>query len=275
MRTALLQFCVILLVGLTFLAAQAAHAQATDPRRPAAIQTKEVPLVPETIFRQLAQYQNVRGAGFADWAPDGRGILIRTRFADSIQLHRVYRRGGRREQITFFDEPVRGRFVPKDNSGSLLVTLSRGGNENYQIYRVDRTKFTTTLLTDGKSRNGLGPVSEDGTRMIVSNNRRNGRDIDLYVADARRPDEQRMIFKTSGERWFAADWSRDEKTLLVGRYVSINESYMALLDLDSGKRTDLPLRGKGPSAVGGLEFSPAANSPNWLGWTWPARNSPG
>ena len=260
MQSASLQSRIILLVGLTFLAPQVATAQQADPRRPAAIQTKEVPLVPESIFRQLARYQNVRGAGFADWAPDGRGILIRTRFADSIQLHRVYQRGGRREQITFFDEPVRGRFVPEDQSGSLLVTLSRGGNENYQIYRVDRSKFTTTLLTDGKSRNSLGPVSDDGRRMIVSNNRRNGRDIDLYVADARTPNRQKLIFKTSGQRWFAADWSRDEKTLLIGRYVSINESYMALLDLKTGQRTDLPLRGEKPAAIGGLEFSPDAKS---------------
>jgi dipeptidyl aminopeptidase/acylaminoacyl peptidase len=258
MRTSPLFVCVILLIGLN--ASPFVAAQETDPRRPAAIQTKEVPLVPEAIFRQLAQYQNVRGAGFADWAPDGRGILIRTRFADSIQLHRVYDPGGRREQITFFDEPVRGRFVPKDNSGSLLVTLSQGGNENYQIYRVDRTKFTTTLLTDGKSRNGLGPVSEDGRRMIVSNNRRNGRDIDLYVADAQAPNQQKMIFETSGQRWFAADWSRDETKLLIGRYVSINESYMALLDLKTGKRTDLPLPGEKKAAVGGLEFSPDAKS---------------
>ncbi|MCH8922257.1 MAG: aminotransferase class III-fold pyridoxal phosphate-dependent enzyme, partial [Planctomycetes bacterium] len=51
--------------------------------------------------------------------------------------------------------------------------------------------------------------------MIVSNNRRNGRDIDLYVADARRPDEQRMIFKTSGERWFAIEHAGVEPDIMV------------------------------------------------------------
>lgn len=75
----------------------------TDPRRPAAIATEEVPVVPEVIFERLNQYSNVRGAGFRGWAPDGSGILVSTRFANSSQLHRVYEPGGRREQITFFE----------------------------------------------------------------------------------------------------------------------------------------------------------------------------
>ena len=50
----------------------------------------------------------MRSAHFFGWAPDGRGMLIGTRFGNSPQLHRVYKPGGRREQITFFEEPRRG-----------------------------------------------------------------------------------------------------------------------------------------------------------------------
>ena len=50
-----------------------------DARKPAAIETQEVPVVPAEIFSKLAQYQSIRGASFRGWAPDGTGILINTR----------------------------------------------------------------------------------------------------------------------------------------------------------------------------------------------------
>ena len=75
-----------------------------DPFRPPAIVTQDVPVVPTDVIERLRQFQNVRGALFLGWAPDGTGMLIGTRFADTNQLHRVYTPGGRREQITFFNE---------------------------------------------------------------------------------------------------------------------------------------------------------------------------
>jgi dipeptidyl aminopeptidase/acylaminoacyl peptidase len=229
-----------------------------DANRPAAIKTTNVPPIPTTILNELAKYKHVRAAGFADWAPDGRGILIRTRFANSVQLHRVYEPGGRRQQVTFFEEPVGGRFVPGDTNGSLLVTTSSGGNENYQVYRLDRRRFNTRRLTDGKSRNLLGPVLEDGSKMLLTSNARNGRDMDLYIADCQTPGKQKLVFEANGQRWYAGDWSRDGSKVLMGRYVSINESYMAVLDLKTGKKTDYPLPGEGKAAIGDIDFSPDA-----------------
>ena len=91
------------------LAAVPALAEDADPRRPSAISTTGVPVVPAELVERLAQYQNVREASVQGWAPDGSGMLIRTRFGNSAQLHRVYEPGGRREQVTFFEEPTSGR----------------------------------------------------------------------------------------------------------------------------------------------------------------------
>lgn len=231
-----------------------------DPRRPAAIATEEVPVVPGEIFERLNQYNNIRGADMQGWAPDGNGLLISTRFANSSQLHRVYTPGGRREQVTFFEEPVRGGFIPKAEDGSLLLSMSVGGNENYQVYLLDRSSFTTKLLTDGKSRNSLGAIRDDGKQMVISSNKRNGRDTDLYIADPRKPDSMELIFETTGEFWYAADWSHDAKTLLLGRYVSINESYFALLDVATRERTDLTLPDGKVAAIGNLRFAPDGRS---------------
>jgi len=227
-----------------------------DVAKPAAIQTEDVPAIPTEFAARLTQYQNTRSAGFAGWSPDGRGILITTRFGNSVQLHRVYEPGGRREQITFFDEPAGGRFLPKAKDGAIVVSMSRGGSENDQLYLLDRTEFKTTLLTDGKSKNDLEALRPDGAQLIFASNRRNGRDTDLIIADPRHPGSDRVLLQTDSEFWTVGDWSKDGKSVLLARYVSINEGYPAIIDAQTGKKRDLALPGSEKAAIGAFKFTP-------------------
>ncbi|MBX7167887.1 MAG: alpha/beta fold hydrolase [Pirellulales bacterium] len=226
-----------------------------DPRRPAAVQTEGVPVVPVEVFERLRQYQNVRTATFAGWAPDGRGVLVATRFGNATQLHRVYDPGGRREQITFFDEPTGGQFVPQATDGAMLAVHSQGGDENDQVYLIEPAAGRSTLLTDGHSRNLLGPVRDDGTQMIVHSNRRNGRDTDLYVCASRQPGPGELLLQVDGQFWQAADWSRDGGRVLLKRYVSINEAYPAEIAVDTRKLRNLPLPDIARAAVGDLRYA--------------------
>ena len=246
---------VSLAMWLTLRGASAADAT-TDPRKPPAIETQEVPAVPEELVQRLEQYQNTRAAGFAGWDPAGKGILIRTRFGNSVQVHRVYVPEGRREQVTFFEEPVSDAgFIRGDMNGGILLAMSKGGNEDNQIYYLDRKNFQTTLLTDGKSRNGIHAIKEDGSQMVVGSNQRNGRDTDLYLADPRKAGSMEMLLQVDREFWSAVDWSPDNSTLLLSRFVSANESYPHLLDLTSRKRTELPRPTKEIAAFGPMAFT--------------------
>jgi dipeptidyl aminopeptidase/acylaminoacyl peptidase len=231
-----LAFAVLLLPA----ARPAVLAAEDDPLRPPAVETENVPPVPPALVDRLRQYQNVRSAGFRGWSPDGRGILVQTRFGNTSQLHRVYEPGGRREQITFFDEPVNGMFLPKQPDGAVLVSMARGGDENDQFYLLDPANGRAELLTDGESRNLLGAVLYDGSRVVIASNGRNGRDTDLYIVDPRQPGSMKMILETDGEYWTVADWSRDRFTLLINRYISINETYPALLDIVTGEKRMIP-----------------------------------
>jgi dipeptidyl aminopeptidase/acylaminoacyl peptidase len=243
-----------LVVLLALLVAPLAAA-ADDPLKPPAIVTEDVPTIPPEFAQRLAQYQNTRAAGFAGWDPAGKGMLVRTRFGNSLQLHRVYEPGGRREQITFFNEPVDGQFIPKATDEAMLLTMSVGGSENDQIYFFDRAGFQTKLLTDGKSRNRIDAVCDDGGQVVIASNQRNGRDTDLYLADPRQPGSMKMLMEVSGEFWSATDWSPDGRKLLLVRYVSANEAYPAILDLTTNQRPDLPLPTKGKAAIGALAFA--------------------
>lgn len=237
-----------------------AFAADADPRKPAAIQTQDVPVVSAEIVAKLSQYQNTRAAAFRGWAPDGNGMLIATRFGNAAQLHLVTQPGGRREQLTFFDEPVAGRFLPHVSDGALLLSVDRGGNENAQLWLLDRKNFQTKLLSDGKSRNLVQAWNRDGSAVIVASNRRNGKDMDLYRVNPRKPDSFELLMAVNGQTWQADDWSNDGKRLVLRHYVSINESYAGLFDVEKQQLTELPLPTSDNVAIGQLAFSPDGRS---------------
>src|SRR5580704_2134163 len=239
---------------------RAAHAEEVDVLKPPAITTRSVPIVPVEIEDRLRQYQNTRAAAFHGWLPDGNGLLIATRFGNTAQLHRVYEPGGRRDQITFFDEPVSGRFIPKAADGALLLSMSQGGSERDQIFLFEAKGGRTKLLTDGRSRNILQSVTRDGSKIAFASNARNGRDTDIYVLEPRVDGSPELILKGDGEFWEAHDFSADGNKLLVNRYVSINESYPGILDVTTGKKQMFNAPGKSTASYELLRFSPDSKS---------------
>jgi len=227
------------------------------PFRPTAVATDGVPPIPPHLIDQLRTYQSVRSASFAGFALDGTGILVSTRFGNSNQLHRVYEPGGRREQVTFFDEPVDGRFLPGQPAESLLLSIGTGGNEAYQIYRQEHG--ASTLLTDGRSRHLLGPVAEDGSFFIMTGNPRSPESMDVLLGRPDAPGEHETLLQVETESWFPTKLSPDGSKLLMIRYVSINESYPAVLEIASKRLTPIaPPAGAMAAKIsyGSLVFSP-------------------
>jgi len=232
-------------------------AQTLDPDRfrPPAIETRSVPSIPADLPERLRQYQSVRNAAFRGWYPDGQGMLIVTRFGDTNQLHRVFQPGGRREQLTFQTEPVNGRPVPGTHDGALILTVSQGGNENDQVLHSNPSTGQIRMLTDGTSRNLLGPIHRELRSAVIHSNRRNGRDTDLLLASLDADTPLQPLLEVQNEHWNALDWSPDGQRLLLQKYVSINESLSAILEIPSRRLIPLPLRGEAPSASAAMRFS--------------------
>ena len=80
------------------------------------------------------------------------------------------------------------------------------------------------MFTDGKSRNTGGDFSHSGKWLAYQSTRRNGKDNDIWVVDPADPKTERKVLEVSGGGWGVSDWSPDDKTLLVGEYLSANES---------------------------------------------------
>jgi len=196
--------------------------------------------IPTSVSERLDQYQNIRSAGFADWDASGKGLYMTTRFADVAQIHHVSKAGAYREQVTFSKEPVTSvSTCPNPVKDGFLYSRDMGGNEQYQIYYFDRSNGTSTLLTDGKSRNTGYRWNKKGDKVAFVSTKRTGRDVDFYIAPLNNPADAKMILENKGGGWAIADWSQDESRMIVANYTSINEVKAYLLDVASGKLEEI------------------------------------
>ncbi|HEU4414741.1 MAG TPA: prolyl oligopeptidase family serine peptidase [Candidatus Angelobacter sp.] len=236
-------------------------AQSAPPAQPSVIKpgdnlvVENIPEIPAAIAEKANQYGEFRAAGFQDWDPVKREMLIGTRFADVPEIHLVKMPGGERTQLTFFpDRTGGGHFGPKGD----YFTFSKdiGGGEWFQFYRYDLASGSVTLLTDGQSRNTGRSFAHHDNRFAYSSTRRTKQDTDIWIMDPTDPKSDRMLLQLEGGGWDVADWSPDNKKLLVLQEVSANQTYLWLADVATGeKRLLTPKAGSEEIAYSGGPFS--------------------
>jgi hypothetical protein len=197
------------------------------------------PKIPAALVETAGRYGSYRSAILADWHPTKREMLVATRFGDTPQLHLVKMPGGARQQLTFYPDSVTtARFHP--NGGDYILFMKDiGGGEWFQLYRYDVATGDVTLLTDGKSRNLLGPWSSSNNQVAYVSTRRTGQDTDLWVMNPADPKSDHLLTQLKGGGWQPEDWAPDDKHILLLEEVSINESYLWLVDTATGEKTEL------------------------------------
>jgi dipeptidyl aminopeptidase/acylaminoacyl peptidase len=217
---------------------------------PDSLTVEGAPPIPAALAEAVRPFTEFRGATFLSWAPAKRELVVATRFADTVQLHRVVAPLGARTQLTFFADRVTSaaypRVAPKGAPPFLVFSKDTGGNEFFQNYRLDLDGHAPpTLLTDGKSRNSLGVFANRGERLAYTSTRRNGADTDIYVVDPRDPKSDSLVAEVKGGGWSVLDWSPDDARLLLRETISVNESFLWSLDLATGQRAPLTPRPEG------------------------------
>jgi len=60
--------------------------------------------------------------------------------------------------------------------------------------------------------------------------------MDVYVIDPLDPTSNRMLAQLDGEDWAVFDWSPDDRKVILSDYKSLNETYLWVLDLDTGRK---------------------------------------
>ena len=196
-----------------------------------------IPKIPASLAEAAGRYGDFRTASLVDWDPLHRKMLISTRFADTSQLHLVDRPGGARRQLTFFADAVAGGHFQPRGGEYLVFAKDVGGGEWYQLYRYDLASGAVTLLTDGKSRNLFGSWSSSGNQIAYVSTRRTGQGTDVWVMNPKDPKSDHMLVELQGGGWSPEDWSPDDKSILLLEELSINESYIWLVNTATGEKT--------------------------------------
>jgi dipeptidyl aminopeptidase/acylaminoacyl peptidase len=244
----LLPLTLALLFGIQLGLAPITYAQSITPNENLVVEG--VPAIPAEVGKAVERYTQFRSAGLASWHPTKREMLISTRFGEVPQVHLVKFPLGARQQLTFASERASGASFQPTNGDYFVFSKDVGGNEFSQNYRYDFATGDITLLTDGKSQNGRGIWSAQGDRMIYGSTRRNGKDRDFYIIDPRDPKTDNLLLENSGGGWGVLDWSSDQRQAIVQESISVNESYLWLLDVPSGVKTRLTLPGQKVSYTG-------------------------
>ncbi len=278
------QFCraaLLAIVGPALATAVLAQAPAprSEPNRdstaeflpvPANVKAEGLPPIPASIVQDLAPYAASRRALLLGWHPSRREILVTTAFdGNTFQLHSVAGPGMDRQQLTFFPTGSGisaggvvtgsvGAWYSPDGAYVLFSKDSTSGGEAMQLFRFDLATRKTTLLTDGKSRNGLPVWSHRSGLIAFESTRRGGHggaDRDLWVMDPTNPLSARLVSDVEGN-WSVADWSPDDSELLVVNAPSENtRTSVWRVNLKSGQKTRISPEGS-PAVWRSPVFSP-------------------
>jgi dipeptidyl aminopeptidase/acylaminoacyl peptidase len=232
----------ILLLVLIASAAASLPAQTATIQPPDNLVVDGIPPIPAALAETAGRYGDFRTAVLRDWNPERREMLISTRFGDTAQLHLVKMPGGARQQLTFFPDSVAGGSFHPHGGDYIVFMKDTGGGEWYQLYRYDIATREIMLLTDGKSRNLLGAWSSQGDKLAYMSTRRTKKDTDLWMINPNDPKSDRLLAQLEGGGWEPLDWSPDDRKILLLEGLSINESYLWLVDTATGEKTALTPR---------------------------------
>jgi protease II len=247
------------LLATAFLATAAAQDIVPPPE---ALILENVPPVPAELAQKLRPYGEFRPHGLLSWHPTRREMLVRRRLHATSQVHKVTDPLTTPQPLTDYPNAVNGATWQPTTGDYFTFPMGEGGNEVFRIYRYDvATKEVTPLSPDGQRAQG-GNFNRSGDRMVYTTvlvDRDNPDRISktsLHIVDPRNPATDKVLTTWNGGTWVAFNFSYDGKRLVFTEFVSINESYLWVMDLATGKKRRVTAPGTdGPVFYGSGSFS--------------------
>ena len=231
-------------LSLLALVAFATAALATDVVAPNAnLSIVGIPPISAALASKVAPYTEFKPNAAVSWHPTRRELVVATRAGNTTQLHRVAAPGAPAVQLTDFSEPVRfGAFLLR-KPDALVFSRDAGGNEQRQVYRLDPGAKEPVLLTDSARRHEPAGVTRTREFLLIESTevdrsgKRENPTVDLSLVDPLDLARSRKIATLPGTGWGDFSFSFDDKRLAMIEFKSVNESYVWVMDVDTGART--------------------------------------
>ncbi len=206
------------------------------------LKAEGIPPIPASLVAKVAPYTEFKPTSAVSWHPKLRELVVARRAGNVTQLHRVAKPGADPRRITEYAEPVRNGAYLAKAPDTLVFTRDSGGNEQQQLYRLDPGATSAVLLTDPARKHQAAGMTHARDRLLIDSTdvdktgKREKPTIDLTLFDPLDPPKARKIAKLPGTGWGDFSFSFDDKRLAMLEYISVNESYVWLMDVATGER---------------------------------------
>ena len=239
--------------------------------RPAALPPNQnlradgMPAIPLTIRDRTAAYTEFNPTFGVGWHPTRDEILVARRVADTTQLFAVTAPRAAPRALTHFSEPVRFGMYLRKEPDTLIFVRDRGGNEETQLFTLAAGAADAVPLTSSSRRHSLRGVNSARDRLLVTSTdldrtgRRDAPTLDVVLLDPFNAAGSRTLATLPGTGWGSFEFSPDDAQLAMVEFKSVNETFVWLMDVRTGKRsrvfpsTDSAMAG--PVATGRLAFA--------------------
>ncbi|MBL8516439.1 MAG: alpha/beta fold hydrolase [Betaproteobacteria bacterium] len=214
-------------------------------RPPEALVLTGIPPIPAELAKKTAPYTDFRASRVTAWHPARRELLIATRQGNSNQIFRLAEPGGKLEPVTDFKDPVNGASYQPRTGDFMLFEKGSGGDEAFQISRLDLESGAVTPISPGGQRASAPSWNNDGTRVVYTTtqlDRHNaGREVktEVRLVDPERPETERIIATLEGAGWTGFRWSPDDARLVFQESRSVNDSNLWIMEINTGDRRQL------------------------------------
>ena len=215
---------------------------------PAAMRTEGVQALPAAQLDAAQRYNRVAGHGYVDWHPTRREMLVLHRVpgASTAQLFRLRAPMAAPEVLTEGADPVAGARWEPSEGRYIVFARGRGGDEAFQLYRLDPDTRSTVQFTPAGQRHALaGWLKAPRPTAIVSSvpldrtaagGSRAEVTTTLSLVDPMQQAPTRVLAELPGGGWSGIEVAPDERQLALTRYVSAGESEVWLIDIASRQR---------------------------------------
>ncbi|MEQ1515362.1 MAG: S9 family peptidase [Usitatibacteraceae bacterium] len=237
MRSTRKQFLISLALAV---AATTAHAQFIKPGDNLVIDG--VPPISEELAAKVRAYTDFKPSSIVAWHPTQSALLIRTRLNNTLQLHLVSSPGEKPVPLTDFPDAVSGASFQPKKGEYVLFEKANGGDEVFQIFRMDLATKTVTPISDAKERASAPSWNRKGDRIVYTtttidrNNASRVPTTKLILSDPLNPENAKTVATFDGGRWFNFRFSPDDKSLVFSEYISANESHIWTMEIASGAK---------------------------------------
>jgi dipeptidyl aminopeptidase/acylaminoacyl peptidase len=209
-----------------------------------------IPPIPTALAEQVARYTDFRGHSFVEWHPARREMLVAHRRlgASTTQIFRVTAPMAEPEALTDSTEPVRNASYEPLKGEYIVFERSSGGDEAAQVYRLDLASKQVSLLTDPRERHDIQGWLNNSSQLLVMSRpldrnadggKRDEVTLTLTLMDPANPTQRRRVATFEGGGWFVGGVSWDDRQIAMTRYLSATESQLWLLNLATGKSTQV------------------------------------